>query len=78
MKLRVNQIENPGLDMLINKNKKMKTFQMFQEDLSKNTIPLDKTSQKNLSNARKGQTGPASKPAPQASFKLVPLNIPMK
>lgn len=56
----------------------MKTFRMFQEDLSRNVIPLDKVAQQNLTKAIKGQIGPGSKPVPQTSFKLVPANIPMK
>ncbi|QPX48184.1 hypothetical protein PQC13_gp219 [Synechococcus phage S-SRM01] len=56
----------------------MKSFQQFQEDLSKNVIRLDKESQKNLNKAKKGQIGPGSKPVPHTQFKLEPLNIPMK
>jgi hypothetical protein len=50
----------------------MKTFQEFQEDLSKNTIPLDAEAQKNLNKAVLGQMGPGSKPSPNKKFTLVP------
>ncbi len=56
----------------------MKTFQMFQEDLSRHVIPLDKKAQQNLNKSKKGQIGPGSKPVPQTTFKLTPTNIPMK
>lgn len=56
----------------------MKSFQEFQEDLSKNVIKLDKESQKNLNKAKKGQIGPGSKPVPNTSFRLEPTNIHMK
>lgn len=56
----------------------MKSFQQFQEDLSRNTIPLDKEAQKNLNKAKKGQIGPGSKPVPNTPFRLEPVNIPMK
>jgi hypothetical protein len=56
----------------------MKTFHQFQEDLSRNTIPLDVEAQKNLNKAKKGQIGPGSKPVPQTKFRLEPVNIPMK
>jgi len=56
----------------------MKTFQQFQENLSKNVISLDKKSQENLNKARKGQMGPGSKGVPQTTFRLEPTNIPMK
>ena len=52
----------------------MKTFQEFQEDLSKNTIPLDAEAQKNLNKAVLGQMGPGSKPSPNRKFTLVPAN----
>jgi hypothetical protein len=56
----------------------MKTFLQFQEDLSKNVIPLDKKSQENLNKAKKGQIGPGSKGVPQTTFRLQSTNIPMK
>jgi len=56
----------------------MKTFHQFQEDLSKNIIPLDRKAQENLNKAKKGQIGPGSKPVPQTKFRLEPVNIPMK
>jgi hypothetical protein len=51
---------------------------MFQEDLSRHVIPLDKKAQQNLNKSKKGQIGPGSKPVPQTTFKLTPTNIPMK
>lgn len=56
----------------------MKTFQMFQEDLSRHVIPLDKKAQENLTKARSGQIGPGAKGVSQRPFKLVPANIPLK
>ena len=56
----------------------MKSFQQFKEDLSKNIIPLDKSSQNNLNKARKGQIGPGAKGVTAVKFILQPLNIPMK
>lgn len=56
----------------------MKTFKMFQEDLSRNVIPLDQRAQDNLNKAKRGQTGPGAKGVPQTVFKLVPVNIPLK
>jgi hypothetical protein len=56
----------------------MKSFQQFQEDLSKNTIPLGRKEQENLNKAKRGQIGPGSKPVPNTTFRLEPANIPMK
>jgi hypothetical protein len=56
----------------------MKTFHQFQEDLSRNIIRLDKEAQENLNKAKKGQIGPGSKPVPNTTFRLEPVNIPMK
>jgi hypothetical protein len=56
----------------------MKSFQQFQEDLSRNTVPLGKKEQGNLNRARRGQIGPRSTGVPHLSIKLVPTNIPMK
>ena len=56
----------------------MQTFHQFQEDLSRNTIPLNRKAQENLNKAKKDQIGPGSKPVPQTNFRLEPVNIPMK
>lgn len=57
----------------------MKSFQQFQEDLSKSVIPLlDPETQNNLNRARRGQIGPGSKPIQHRQFKLEPVNIPLK
>jgi hypothetical protein len=56
----------------------MKSFQQFQEDLSKNVIRLDRSAQANLNKAKKGQIGPGSRPVPNTTFRLEPVNIPMK
>lgn len=56
----------------------MKSFIQFQEDLSKNVIPLDKKSQENLNKSKKGQFGPGSRPVPNTKFTLEPVNIKLK
>ena len=56
----------------------MKTFQQFQEDLSKSVIHLGTEAQNNLNRARRGQIGPGSKPIQHRQFKLEPVNIPLK
>ena len=56
----------------------MKSFQQFQEDLSKSVIPLNAETQNNLNMARRGQRGPGSKPIQHRPFRLEPVNIPLK
>jgi hypothetical protein len=59
----------------------MKTFNQFVSEgrvTSQNTIPLDKESQRNLNKSKRGQIGPGSKPVPHTTFRLEPVNIPMK
>jgi|688.fasta_scaffold140405_5 hypothetical protein len=56
----------------------MKSFQQFQEDLSRNTIKLGRKEQESLSRALPNQIGPRSRPVPNTKFTLEPANIPMK
>lgn len=51
----------------------MKTFKQFQEDLSRNVIPLDKKTQDNLNKSRKGQIGPGAKGVTNQNFKIEPV-----
>ena len=51
----------------------MKTFRQFQEDLSRNVIPLDKKTQDNLNKSRGGQIGPGSKGVPNRNFRIEPI-----